>query len=144
MPGSAHIQNVQRLIDEAPFHSLLNLKCVDADPEHGTVKIEMPANQYLMRSVAGRQFHGGAIASLVDVSGDMAIAMGKEAVPTINFRVDYLRPSGGNSFWPPRRSAGPDEPSALSTSMSPTIRAVSRPWDEGASEHRKRRGAENK
>jgi uncharacterized protein (TIGR00369 family) len=40
------------------------------------------------------QYHGGVIASLIDIAGDFAlIAMLGYGVPTINFRVDYLRPA---------------------------------------------------
>src|SRR5690349_14732088 len=40
------------------------------------------------------QWHGGAIAGLIDTAGDAAVALGLGAVvPTINFRVDYLRPA---------------------------------------------------
>jgi uncharacterized protein (TIGR00369 family) len=42
------------------------------------------------------QFHGGAIASLIDIAGDFAlIAVLGHGVPTINFRTDYLRPAMG-------------------------------------------------
>jgi len=40
------------------------------------------------------QWHGGAIAALIDTAGDFAIVLRTNApVPTINFRVDYLRPA---------------------------------------------------
>ena len=42
------------------------------------------------------QFHGGAIAGLIDTAGDFAlvILLGG-GVPTINLRIDYLRPATG-------------------------------------------------
>ena len=41
-------------------------------------------------------FHGGPIASLIDIAGDMAVAVkAGGGVPTISLRVDYLRPSVG-------------------------------------------------
>ncbi len=43
------------------------------------------------------QFHGGAIASLIDVAGDFALVLQVGGgVPTINLRIDYLRPAIGN------------------------------------------------
>ena len=46
------------------------------------------------RSTGTGQYHGGVIASLIDIAGDFAlIAVLGYGVPTINFRVDYLRPA---------------------------------------------------
>lgn len=96
MPGATSVQAIQKLIDEAPFHRMLDLQCIEVAPDAGAVQIRLPAARDLMRANAGQQFHGGVIASLIDIAGDMAIAMEKAAaVPTINFRVDYLRPSVG-------------------------------------------------
>ena len=40
------------------------------------------------------QWHGGAIAGLIDTAGDFALVLNSGGpVPTINFRVDYLRPA---------------------------------------------------
>src|SRR6202040_3441913 len=44
-------------------------------------------------------FHGGVIASLIDVAGDFALVMlVGGGVPTINLRIDYLRPAGGDNL----------------------------------------------
>ena len=49
------------------------------------------------RGAGSGQFHGGPIAALIDTVGDFAVALVvKGGVPTINFRVDYLRPSSGD------------------------------------------------
>jgi uncharacterized protein (TIGR00369 family) len=46
------------------------------------------------RSADTRQFHGGAIASLIDIAGDYALfALLGHGVPTIDLRIDYLRPA---------------------------------------------------
>ena len=50
----------------------------------------------LERGAGSGQFHGGPIAALIDTVGDFAVvAMVKGFVPTINLRVDYLRPAAG-------------------------------------------------
>ena len=49
---------------------------------------------------AARQaFHGGVIATLIDLAGHavVAVKIGKIA-PTIDLRIDYLRPSTGESI----------------------------------------------
>ena len=57
----------------------------------------MPLAPEFERHPGTGQFHGGVIASLIDVAGDFAlvILLGG-GVPTINLRIDYLRPAGGN------------------------------------------------
>jgi uncharacterized protein (TIGR00369 family) len=56
----------------------------------------MPLRPELRRGGEGGHFHGGAIASLIDVAGDMALAMALGGgIPTINLRIDYLRPGSG-------------------------------------------------
>lgn len=58
--------------------------------------MKMPMRPELERGAGSGQFHGGPIASLIDTVGDFAVvAIVKGPVPTINFRVDYLRPAGG-------------------------------------------------
>jgi uncharacterized protein (TIGR00369 family) len=46
------------------------------------------------RGANSGQWHGGPIASIIDTVGDFALIMllGR-GLPTINFRVDYLRPA---------------------------------------------------
>ena len=60
----------------------------------------MPMQPHLERFAAGTgQFHGGPIASLIDVVGDFAIGMiVGGGVPTINLRVDYLKPALGEAL----------------------------------------------
>jgi uncharacterized protein (TIGR00369 family) len=51
------------------------------------------------RTAGSGQFHGGVIASLIDIAGDFAlIAVLGFGVPTINLRVDYLRPALNNDL----------------------------------------------
>ena len=50
----------------------------------------------LERRPGTRQFHGGPIAAFIDIVGDFAIGMlVGGGVPTINLRIDYLRPAIG-------------------------------------------------
>jgi len=52
------------------------------------------AAEHVERATGSGQYHGGVIASLIDIAGDYAlIAVLGHGVPTINFRVDYLRPA---------------------------------------------------
>ena len=49
------------------------------------------------RSPDSAQIHGGVIAALADIAGDYALAVTLGGgVPTIDLRVDYLRPAEGD------------------------------------------------
>ena len=77
----------------SPYHRLLGLEMIKAAPSE--VVIRMPFREDLLAGddPDGRYVHGGAIASLIDTAGDFAViaAVGYD-VPTIDLRVDYLRP----------------------------------------------------
>jgi uncharacterized protein (TIGR00369 family) len=53
----------------------------------------------MARAPDDKSFHGGVIATLIDLAGHAAVAVkiGKMA-PTIDLRIDYLRPSIGESI----------------------------------------------
>jgi uncharacterized protein (TIGR00369 family) len=82
------------LLAESRFHQVLGLRLESFDPAGQAVAIRCSFEPTLDRSADTGQYHGGVIASLIDVAGDFAlIAVLGHGVPTINFRVDYLRPA---------------------------------------------------
>lgn len=84
-------------IEGSPFISFMNLELVEADAGTGEIAMKMPMRPEFERAAGTGQFHGGPIAALIDTVGDFAVALVvKGGVPTINFRVDYLRPSTGS------------------------------------------------
>lgn len=88
---------VQQMLDASPFIAFLGLKATEVDAKAGIVTMTMPIRPELERGgpMSG-QFHGGPVASLIDTAGDFAVAVAVGGgVPTMNFRVDYLRPSSG-------------------------------------------------
>lgn len=95
-PPSA--ERLSEWLKESAFHKLLGLELASVDPAKQTVCIRCVYGPNVERSPGTGQYHGGVIASLIDIAGDFAlIAVLGHGVPTINFRVDYLRPvSGGD------------------------------------------------
>jgi uncharacterized protein (TIGR00369 family) len=84
---------------ESPFHQLLGLKLEAYDPAEQSVAIRCVFSPKVERAPGTSQFHGGVIASLIDIAGDFAlIGVVGHGVPTINFRVDYLRPAFGTDL----------------------------------------------
>lgn len=88
--------DIQAIFDRSPFIGFLGLKVTGVDHAKSTLSARMPLRAELERRPGTRQFHGGPIASFIDVVGDFAIGMlVGGGVPTINLRIDYLRPSVG-------------------------------------------------
>jgi uncharacterized protein (TIGR00369 family) len=80
----------------SPFIAFMNLEVLSVDASKGRVEMRMPMRPEFERLKESDQFHGGAIAALIDTVGDYAlIAQLGSGVPTINFSVDFLRPAKG-------------------------------------------------
>jgi uncharacterized protein (TIGR00369 family) len=80
----------------SPFIRFLGLTVESVDFERQEIVMKMPMRPELERGGGSGQFHGGPVAALIDTVGDFAVvAMVKGFVPTINLRVDYLRPATG-------------------------------------------------
>ncbi len=90
------LNDLPGFLRRSPYHRLLGLEMIKAGT--GEVAVRMPFREDLLAGddAAGRYVHGGAIASLIDCAGDFAViaAVGYD-VPTIDLRVDYLRPATG-------------------------------------------------
>lgn len=86
--------NLESTLKDSPFHQVLGLQLHDVDEHRQWVEVQMPFVKELERATDSGQYHGGVIASLIDITGDFALiwALGY-GVPTINFRTDYLRPA---------------------------------------------------
>ena len=92
-------EQIQATFDASPFLSFLRLRVVALDHDAGTLTVSMPLRPELERRLGTGQFHGGPIAAFIDSVGDYAIGMALGGgVPTINLRIDYLRPAVGGSL----------------------------------------------
>lgn len=92
--GAPTREQIAALLAESPFHSVLGLRLESLDPGAQSVAIRCDFGAQLERSPGTGQYHGGVIASVIDIAGDFAlIVVLGHGVPTINFRVDYLRPA---------------------------------------------------
>jgi uncharacterized protein (TIGR00369 family) len=70
----------------------LGLRIVRA--EKGSVEIRLPFREEFLRSDGSDWLHGGVVSALIDIVGDYAIITEVgTGVPTIDLRVDYLRPA---------------------------------------------------
>ena len=88
------LARLEVLLADSPFHQFLGLRIEAVDTAAQSITLRCGFGPGLERSGGSGQFHGGVIASLIDIAGDFAlIAVLGHGVPTIDLRVDYLRPA---------------------------------------------------
>ena len=76
----------------SPFMRFLGLEIIKA--EKGRVEIRLPFREEFVRVDGSDWLHGGVVSALADIAGDYAVITETSAgVPTIDMRVDYLRPA---------------------------------------------------
>jgi uncharacterized protein (TIGR00369 family) len=88
------VAEIQQMLDVSPFNLFLGLTVVTADPAKQEVTMRSLMRPEFERRPGSKQWHGGVIASVIDTVGDFAVGMmvGR-GLPTVNFRVDYLKPA---------------------------------------------------
>ncbi|MCY3546626.1 MAG: PaaI family thioesterase [Gemmatimonadetes bacterium] len=86
---------IESVLSGAEAIIALGITLHDMSEDGETIVLRMAKRHDLTRG-DGTVYHGGPIASLIDIAGDMVVAVrAGGGVPTISLRVDYLRPSTG-------------------------------------------------
>ena len=87
-------EELQQRLAHSAFIDFLNLTVVAAHPDRQEVVMRAAMRLEFERGRGTGQWHGGPIAAIVDTVGDYALVMllGRP-LPTVNFRIDYLRPA---------------------------------------------------
>lgn len=90
-------EELAAIFARSPFMRHMNLEILDMSHDDAKLSVRMPIRpEYERGAVGSGQFHGGAIAALIDVVGDFALGITVGGgVPTMNLRIDYLRPGTG-------------------------------------------------
>lgn len=82
------LEELKDRVSRAPLHRFLQLKVLEL--EAGRARLLLPFRTEILANET--YIHGGVIATLIDVTGDWAVAtLGGQPVPTVDMRVDYLR-----------------------------------------------------
>lgn len=85
---------VQEQLARSPFIAFLNMEVIETDHDKGRISMRIPMRPEFERGAGTGQWHGGPLAAIIDTVGDYALIMTLErGLPTVNFRVDYLRPA---------------------------------------------------
>jgi uncharacterized protein (TIGR00369 family) len=87
-------EEIQALLDRSPFISFLKMEVKEVSEGKQQITIRTPMRSEFERGAGTGQWHGGPIAAVIDTVGDYAAALvlGR-GLPTVNFRVDYIRPA---------------------------------------------------
>ena len=86
------VEALDGLIRNPPFHQWLGVVAVDAGP--GRAVLRLPPNRDFVGNPFIPAVHGGIVAALVDLAGGAALFVDLQfPTPTIDMRVDYLRPA---------------------------------------------------
>ncbi|HEV8438611.1 MAG TPA: PaaI family thioesterase [Methylomirabilota bacterium] len=76
----------------SPYMRFLGLKLEKS--AKGLVEIRLPFRDEFLRGDGSDWLHGGVVSALIDIAGDYAVVTEVGVgVPTIDMRVDYLRPA---------------------------------------------------
>ena len=89
-------EEVARLIEPSAFHKLFGIDVIEVatEPEGPRLTLSVKLAEHLERQPATHQWHGGAIAAAVDITGCYTLGLLTGGPPpTVNFRTDYLRPA---------------------------------------------------
>ena len=79
-------------LDDSPYQRWLGIVMESAGD--GVVTIRLPFRDELLREDGSDWLHGGIVSALIDIAGDYAVVTKTGiGVPTIDLRVDYLRPA---------------------------------------------------
>lgn len=86
-----------QIFQQSRFINAMQLEILEMDYAASRLAVRMPLRPEIERGAVGsQQFHGGALAALIDVAGDFALGMLLGgSVPTANLHIDYLRPAVG-------------------------------------------------
>ena len=94
--GPLNKEQIQQRLLDSPFNAFLGLEVMSADAGNSELIMRLKMRPELERLAGSGQWHGGPIAAAIDIVGDYGLAMLLgEPLPTINLRVDYLRPGKG-------------------------------------------------
>jgi uncharacterized protein (TIGR00369 family) len=98
-PDPLSMQELRERLAGSPFVDFMKLEPVSFDARQQSLSLRIPFRPEFQRGSEPGRWHGGVIASLIDTAGDfVVIALCRHAPPTVNFRVDYLKPAVGRSL----------------------------------------------
>jgi|TARA_B110000967_G_scaffold206366_1_gene252888 uncharacterized protein (TIGR00369 family) len=86
------VADIQYRIDQSLFHQLFKPEVLAIDNEQLELKLQVSMCPQFERQPGTKQWHGGVLASLVDIAGCYALMLvAKGPMLTLNFSTDFLK-----------------------------------------------------
>jgi uncharacterized protein (TIGR00369 family) len=86
------VDDIQERISRSKYHQLFRPKVLEVDNNPATLKLRVSMCDEFERQPDTGHWHGGVLASLVDISGCYALMLvAAGPMLTLNFSTDYLR-----------------------------------------------------
>ena len=86
------VSDVQEAISQSAFHQLYNPEVLEVDNEKAMLRLRVSMCDTFERQPGTGQWHGGILASLVDIAACYALLLVAEGpVLTLNFNTNFLR-----------------------------------------------------
>jgi len=86
------VDDIQERIGRSKYHQLFAPQVLDVDNETATLKLRVSMCDTFERQPDTGQWHGGVLASLVDITGCYALMLvAGGPMLTLNFSTDFLR-----------------------------------------------------
>lgn len=99
LPDSLSMEEIQSLMGASPFIVSFGMRLESVDHGNQRIRMSMPLRRELHRGEEGRQFHGGAIASLIDTAACLALlAVTGGPIASVSLSTEYLRPAADHDL----------------------------------------------
>ena len=86
------VQEIQERISQSKFHQLYSPKILQVDNDAGILKLRVSMCEKFERQPDTGHWHGGVLASLVDIAGCYALMLvAKGDILTLNCSTDFLQ-----------------------------------------------------
>ena len=94
------VADIQDRISRSKYHHLFQPKVLEMDNETATLKLRVSMCDKFERQPDTGQWHGGVLASLVDITGCYALMLVSGGpMLTLNFSTDFLRLAVSNHLY---------------------------------------------
>lgn len=90
------VSELSALLTQAPFIKFLGIEVVSWDSANQQLTLSLRCRAEFERAAGSAQVHGGVLACFLDTSATLAVIAGLgRPAPTVDLRIDYLRPASG-------------------------------------------------
>ena len=94
------IDDIQERISRSKYHQLFEPEVLEVDNEAAKLRLRVSMSDAFERQPGTGQWHGGVLASLIDIAGCYALMLVADGpVLTLNFSTDFLRLAVSNHLY---------------------------------------------